>query len=478
LLQPHTDTGNAERLVALYGCDIRFSVEMKKWLVWDGRRWNSEDSRRIKLLAKRTMRKMYTQAAAIDGNDAREKAEKHARKSESAAGIGAMLTCAEYEEGIPAVADELDRNPYLLNFLNGTLDLKDGTLYKHRSEDVITKLVHFDFDPQAKCPLFLQFINRIMGASPEASEADLERADRLVSYLQKCFGYSLTGDVAEKAVFCLFGAGNNGKTTLLEIIRFILTEYSTQVLIDSLMMHHSRESNASLADLGDLRGARFVTTSESEEGQRLAVGKLKYLTQGMGEIKTCRKYENPIKFIATHKLFLDANHKPVIRGAEKAVWNRLKPIPFTVTISAEEMDKKLLEKLKAEAPGILAWMFEGYQTWRSEGLGDPPEVAEASAAWQAESDRFPAFLEEKCVLALEAWVPVSQLWSAYQNWCEVNNERFIMPKTSFDERLESLGCKKRMRNDGTVRAWVGIRFRTTDDDRNESDKVTGSDAEC
>jgi putative DNA primase/helicase len=302
LLQPHTDTGNAERLVALYGRDIRFSVEMKKWLVWDGRRWNSEDSRRIKLLAKRTMRKMYTQAAAIDGAD--EKAEKHARKSESAAGIAAMLTCAEYEEGIPALAEELDRNPYLLNFLNGTLDLKSGVLCEHRREDLITKLVHFDFDPQASCPLFLQFICRIMGASPDASEPELERASRLVSYLQKCFGYSLTGDVAEKAVFCLFGAGNNGKTTLLEAIRFILAEYSTQVLIDSLMMHHSRESNASLADLGDLRGARFVTTSEAEEGQRLAVGKLKYLTQGMGEIKTCRKYENPIKFTATHKLFL------------------------------------------------------------------------------------------------------------------------------------------------------------------------------
>ena len=106
-----------------------------------------------------------------------------------------------------------------------------------------------------------------------------------------------------------------------------------------------------MADLADLRGARFVTTSEAEEGQRLAIGKLKYLTQGMGEIKTCRKYENPIKFLATHKLFLDANHKPIIRGVEKAAWNRLKPIPFTVIIPPEEIDKALLQKLKTEAEG-------------------------------------------------------------------------------------------------------------------------------
>src|SRR5437870_6474485 len=136
-----------------------------------------------------------------------------------------------------------------------------------------------------------------------------------------------------------------------------------QVLIDSLTVHRSRESSTSLSDLADLRGTRFVTTSEAEQGQRLAVGKLKYLTQGMGEIKTCRKYENPIKFTATHKLFLDANHKPIIRGAEKAVWNRLKPVPFTVTISTKEMDKGLLGKLKCEAEGILAWMIDGCRLW-------------------------------------------------------------------------------------------------------------------
>jgi putative DNA primase/helicase len=310
----------------------------------------------------------------------------------------------------------------------------------------------------------MRFIDRIMGGGPEASEQGRERADRMVRYLQKCFGYALTGDVSEKAVFCFFGGGDNGKTTLLEAIRLAFAEYSTQVLIDSLMAHHGRESNASLSDLADLRGARFVTTSETEEGQRLAVAKLKYLTQGMGKIKACRKYENPITFPATHTLFLDANHKPIVRGAEKAVFNRLKPVPFTVTIPKEQQDKRLLDKLKGEAEGILKWMVAGFWLWKSEGLGDPPEVTEASAKWQAESDRFPIFLEETCILAPEAWVPASQLWPAYQNWCEVNSERFIMPKTVFDERLQLEGFRQGKKNDGTTRAWIGLRFRTPEDD--------------
>ena len=471
LIQPHTDTGNAERLIATYGRDILFCAEMKKWLVWDGRRWNSEDTRRVKLFAKLTMREMYKQAATLE-KSRKEAAERHARRSESAKGIAAMLTCAEYEGRGPISAAELDHLPLLLNFLNGTLDLKADRFREHRREDLITKLVHFDYHPNAECRRFLQFIHRIMGDGHDASEQARERADRLVIYVQKCFGYALTGDVSEKAVFCFFDAaatrsGNNGKTTLLEIIRFVLAEYSGQILIDSLMMHQSRESSASMADLGDLRGSRFVTTSEAEEGQRLAVSKLKYITQGMGEIKACRKYENPITFTATHKLFLDANHKPVVRGTEKAVWNRLKPIPFMVTIGPEEMDKTLLEKLKGEAEGIVAWMVEGCRQWLRAGLGDPPEILEASAAWQAESDRFPAFLEEKCVLEPEAWTPVATLWPAYQSWCEVNNERFRLPKTAFDEKLEQSGCKRGFRDHATVRAWIGIRLRSADDDRTD-----------
>jgi P4 family phage/plasmid primase-like protien len=475
LHQPYTDSGNAERLVLLHGRDIRFCLEMKKWLFWDGRRWNTGDTRRVKMLAKRTMRMMYAQAAGIADLEMRKAAERHARASESAKGINAMLACAEYEEGVSVSANDLDQDAFLLNFLNYTLDLKTLEKWSHRRANLITKLVHFNYNPSAACRAFLQFMHKIMGGG--------KRAVSMAGYLQKCFGYALTGDVCEKAVFCFFdvkGDGNNGKTTLLEIIRFVIREYSAQVLIDTLMAHHSRESNASLSDMADLMGNRFVTTSEGEEGQRLAVGKLKYLSAGMGGIKTCRKWENPITFLATHKIFLDSNHKPVVRGSEKAVWNRLKPVPFTVTIKKNEMDKGLLEKLKVEGEGILAWLVQGCKRWQNEGLGDAPEVTEASAAWQAESDRFPVFLEDRCIVAPEGWVPVPLPWGSYQKWCEVNNEKFSLSKTAFDERLQALGCRQGKRENGTVRAWIGIRFRTPDDDRKDAQRDNGTqqDAKC
>ncbi len=195
------------------------------------------------------------------------------------------------------------------------MDLRTGVLSLHDRHQFITKMVRYNYRPAATCPTFLRFLSRIMGIS----------ADRLIAYLQKAIGYSLTGITCEKAVFLLHGPGDNGKTTLLALFLHVLTEYAVLLQIDSLMVR--QESNNTQADLADLRGARFVMTSETEEGQRLAEGKLKRITQGMGRIKAVRKYENPIEFDESHKLWIDANHLPTVRGTDNAIWNRLHPIP-------------------------------------------------------------------------------------------------------------------------------------------------------
>jgi len=450
----HNDHGNAQRLMTLYGQDMRYCHAMRHWFIWDGRRWKADETEKARTLATETALQFLEQAVRANSTDA----IKFAKLSLDHRRITTMLASAACL--LPITPPELDTDTYLLNALNGTLDLKSGQLREHRRDDYITKLVHFEFKPRTQCLLFLQFLHRIMGDGPDASDAEGERAERLVAYLQKVFGYSLTGDVAEKVIFCFFGAGNNGKTTLLEAIRFVLWEYAAQVLIDTLMVHQQRESNASLADLADLRGVRFVTTSEAEEGQRLAEGKLKYLSAGMGEIKTCRKYENPIKFLATHKLFLDANHRPIVRGADRAIWNRLKPIPFIVTIPDNEIDKVLLDKLKTEAEGILAWMVEGCRRWMAEGLGDPPEIIEASADWRHDMDPLKDFIVDRCELRPDAYCTVSELRQAYADWALENIEKPVWGRV-FRDHLLSIDCtQSKIKLTGEqVRVWRGIALR-------------------
>ncbi len=443
------DTGNASRLILKFGDRLRYCPAMRKWLCWDERRWAVDDRGAARRLAKQAMLDYLAEATEAEDKDHMA----FAYHSLDARRIANLLTMAECELVITAA--ELDTHPFLINFLNGTVDLRTGQLTPHNPAHFITKLVHHNYNSRAACPLFLSVVARMMGNHPDASEPELDRAERMVNYLQRALGYSLTGTTEEKAVFVPFGTGNNGKTTLLSTFLLLLEEYSVLLQVDTLMAR--QESNNTQADLADLRGARFVMTSETEEGQRLSQGKLKRITQGMGKIKATRKYENPIEFPETHKLWMDTNAKPMIRAADdQATFNRLHPIPFTVTIPPEEIDKSLPRKLLAEAEGILAWAVEGAKLWWRDGLGKPPEVVAANDEWRAENDQLGRFIEECCVVADSFSGKARQLYECYRTWAEGAGENAIT-ETLFGRRLKDRGFAKEHRRYGTVYAGIALR---------------------
>jgi P4 family phage/plasmid primase-like protien len=404
------DHGNAERLIAVYGDVLRFCHPMKKWLVWDGRRWVIDVNKRAHKFAKLTMLEYLQQSVKAES----EKHGKFAQKSLDTKCINALLESAQSE--IYVELDQLDTHPYLLNCTNGIVDLRTGMLLPHDPTLYITKLVHFDFNPDAICPTWKSFLYRIMGL-----EENSDRAERLVRWLQKAFGYSITSITSEKAVFVCWGPTDAGKSTMLSNFRSIVDEYSGLLQIDTLMIRRE-ETNASLADLADLRGCRFIQTSETEKGQRLAEGKLKRISQGTGKIKACRKYENPIQFVETHKLWIDANHKPRVKGNDGATWNRLYPIPFTVQIPKKEQDRHLAEKLLAEAEGVLAWTIAGAIRWYAEGLGKPEEIEAANREWKADEDTQGKFIAE-CIEPGESDTEAARVYSVYRWWCEKNGEK-------------------------------------------------------
>ena len=364
-----------------------------------------------------------------------------------------MLLMAESE--LYVQPEQLDLNPYLLNFRNGTVDLRTGVLYEHQQTDYITKLIHHDFHPDAMCPRWQEFLDEVMGGGPNSGEAARERAQRLKDYLQRALGYSLTGCTIEKAVFVVFGSGDNGKSTLLSTFRQLIEEYAVVLQADTLMVR--QESNNTQADLADLRGARFVQTSETEEGQRLAQGKLKRITRGMGTIKAVRKYENPIEFKETHKLWIDTNHRPIIRNADDiATFNRLHPIPFTVRIPMDRIDRRLPDKLIAEAEGILAWAVAGARHCYETGLNQPPEVKAANEEWRCEADQLARFIEEYCVVGDGSTAQASSLFCQYGRWCEESGER-TMTFHAFGKKLGQKGFEKHHTEKGTQYQRIGLK---------------------
>jgi putative DNA primase/helicase len=452
-LKPFTDVANAERFVERCGGNLHYCAAWKKWLVWDGRRWEIDRIGEVNEKAKAVLREMRKMPRELGDMKKMIRFDfdeygKHVRRSEGKYKLSAMIELAQTVPPIPVTAEQLDANPWLLNCLNGTIDLRTGEPRNHRREDLLTKLIRVEYDPDAKCPTFDAFLARIMNCNAA-----------LIDYLQRIVGYCLTGDVGEKAMFVLYGDGNNGKTTFLEAIRNVLADYAGQVPIQSLMKRKWDEGIPN--DIAQLQGKRFVTSSETEAGKELNVAKVKHLT-GLATLQARYLYAEYTEFTPTFKLFLDSNHKPIIPADDPAIWNRLKFIPFTVTIPDADIDRQMAAKLRAEDAGILAWAVRGCLEWRRRGLGEPDEVKAATQSHRREMDTIGRFIEERCEVGPNFRETTTRLYCAYRAWCDQTAEQRESPK-AFGMALERIPGLLPGRNNKVGRYWDGVRLQIPND---------------
>lgn len=452
LLTPmFNDAGNAERIRLLYGDDLLYSVAEHAWYIYDGKRWKRDALLEAQWLTKQTMLEFLRQAVAAN----KDAAVNFARSCFEQKRISPALTSLQPE--LATTVDAFDCSLHLLNFANGTVDLRTGELRPHARTDMITRLIPYNYVPDARCCCFKAFLSRLMGYAPDAEEAVLRAADDKLDYLQIALGYSVSGETREKVVFVAHGTGDNGKTTLLSIVRELLREYSVTIGLDILTSKDHGDNNVAAAR-AMLRGVRFANSNETEEGQRLSPARLKRICQGPGgEIEACRKYENPITFPETHKLWVDANHRPEVPASDAAAWNRLHLIPFSVSIPKSEQDRNLKAKLLSHEPeGILAWLVAGAVRWYAEGLPSSQTIADATRQWRDDVDRLKAFLEEATEKQTGAWIPNKNLFEAYKTWCEENNERAVS-HVKFSDQMLRAGYEKTKREDGV--RWLDVRFR-------------------
>ena len=433
-----TDLGNAERLVYHFGEQIRYCHAWKRWLIWDGVRWVVDQSGQIYQLAKKVVRKIYREVQSVNDSDERRSISRHASASESDRRIAAMISLAQSE--VPIRPELLNAAPWLLNCLNGTVDLRTGRLLPHTMEHFITKLAPVNYDPKAGCERWLEFLGRIMDGN-----------EQLISFLQRAIGYALTGETSEQCLFIFHGSGANGKSTFLQAISSILGDYAMSTPTETLLV---KRRGAIPNDVARLKGSRFVVACEADAENRLAESLIKQMTGG-DTISARFLHQEWFDFDPTHKVFFGTNHKPVIRGTDYAIWRRIRLVPFEITIPEAERDKALPERLKEEADGIFAWAIQGCLYWQKRGLGAPEEVQEATASYRDEMDILADFLNDRCQERPETQVSSKELYDAYTGWCQDNGQEPIGQR-AFVSALREKGFKQHRIGGRGVRGWLGL----------------------
>jgi putative DNA primase/helicase len=328
----------------------------------------------------------------------------------------------------------MDRDPWLLNLRNGTINLRTGEFRPHDRRDLITKLAPVNYDPEAVCPIWDGFLDRIMAGNKD-----------LINFIRRATGYSLTGSVKEQVMVFLYGQGANGKSTFLSTVLALVGDYGIQSHSE-LLMARTREAHPT--ERSDLYRKRIVACVEVDQGRRMAESLVKQLTGGE-KVRARRMREDFWEFDPTHKLFLAGNHKPTVQGTDEGIWRRVLLVPFTVSIPETERDKDLPDKLKVELPGILNWALCGCREWITGGLGVPDVVRKATDQYREEMDDFEDFVEDCCVVGKDQRVRASDIYQAYKDW--VPGGTRPLPRKDFKAQLAKRGFRdSRSGKDGST----------------------------
>lgn len=444
-----TEDGTARALVHLHSDRLRYCPQRGQWLVWAGSRWVWDVAERHRELIR---------AIARDLPDEKGWAT-YKRRALSAAGVSGIERHARSDEHLTVHIDQLDARPFELNTPGGIVNLSTGNLSAPDPSALHTRSTAVTPDFDRASDLLGSFLSTTFGGDQQ-----------LVTYVQQLLGLAALGRVVEQILPFGFGAGANGKSTLLDACMYTLGRgdegYAISAPAEMLMVRKYSEHPAEIAQLA---GARLVVCSELEEGARFAEARVKLLTGG-DSINARFMRRDPFTFTPSHTLFLLGNSKPQAATGGQAFYRRLRLIPFEHVVPEADRDPRLLEKLEADAPALLAWIVRGAASYLAAGaLMTPEHVRAATDEYASEQDTVGRFVEERCLLSPTARITVRELRAAYETWCAEVGEVPASPKR-FAQDVIAHGAEA-YRAQG-VRRYRGIELYGSD----EGDETDGRES--
>jgi putative DNA primase/helicase len=443
------DYGHATVLARLFNERYRWAVHRGSWMRYDGRVWRPVPEEAVAKDAADALRHHYaTQLANAADRAAVLDLTKKIAETCTYARITGALSFLKGWDGILTLAEEWDRDPWLLNVNNGTLNLRTCTLQPHDPADLLTKLAPVDYEPQATGPNWQAHLQRFL------PNANVRRQ------VQRDLGGALPGVVLEESLPIWWGSGGNGKTTTLMTILRILGDYGCRAAPDLLVQS---KYDRHPTEIADLCGKRLAFSVEMDKAKHLAEALVKDLTGG--DKKKARFMRGDFfEFAQTFSLVLVCNQKPIVTGTDWGIWRRLRLVPWEYRIPEHEKREQeaIIAELLSEGPAILSWLLAGLRDRQQDPHWLAEEVRAITEAYRAESDLLADFIAEQCELGPRFAVPKGELYIAYEAWCERNHENPVSTKT-LTRLLGERGVASDRGAHGT-RVYLGIRLQVTHGD--------------
>ena len=427
-----TDDRIADVFAEEHRDDLRYVAVWGKWFEWTGKVWREDETLRSFDLVRKTCKAQGVERTGMSKL------------------VYAVNTLARADRKIAATIEQWDTDLMLLNTPGGIVDLRDGSLRKSDPRAFCTKITAVA--PRGNCPLFLEFLTKIMSGDEE-----------MVAFIQRVLGYCLTGNTSEQAIFFNYGGGQNGKSVLMSTVSSILKDYCVAAPIETFTESKNERHPTEIARM---RGARLVTATETEAGRHWAESRLKELTGGE-KIPARFMNQNFFEYVPQFKPVINGNHKPRLRSVGDAMRRRVHLLPFAVKITDEERDRHLVEKLKAEWPGILAWMIEGCLLWQKIGLAPPEAVTKATDDYFAGEDSYANWIADCCEKITGFVTPSNILFSSWKAWAEKGGQH-VGNNSQFREEMQRLGIVWKRGKTGNY--YRGLRVRQDPPDRQEDEQ--------
>lgn len=417
----------AKEFADAFASSLRWAQELNRWFIWNGKFWEIDRTVKVMDLARRFCRETTNGERQLS------------RTMLQAKYIAAVERLARSDRKIAAVPEQFDANEFLFNTPAATFDLVTGESREHSQSDYITKCTLHS--PADGCPRWMKFLNQI-------TDGD----DDLQAYLKRLAGYCLTGSVREHALFFIYGAGANGKTTFLESLAWALGHYS-RVASAEIFAASSRERHPT--EIAALRGARMVIASETEQGQSWDESRIKKLTGG-DQVSARFMRGDFFTFQPTFKIVIAGNHKPQLRNVDEAMRRRVHLIPLVKSVPLAERDSELPMKLRSEAGGILRWAMDGCVDWARFGLMPPALVSETTNEYFSTQDSLACWIADRCEVNPNLRDVPAKLFSSWKNWAEAAGE-YIGSQRVFGDRLDAAGYVRRKSHGTRFHEGIAVR---------------------